>query len=93
MVIIKVLKRKDAASVIVAVVLAMIVAGFVSSVTTDLAQLLAGLKNETSSDYVGAGDGWQVTYLFPAIFALLQVLALELLSRLYGLVKDASNQK
>lgn len=89
--IVRVLKRKDAASVIVAVVLAMIVLQFLSQVTVELANTISGLGEGES--YASSGGDWKVTYLLPTVSAALQVIALELLIWVYaflaGMFKNA----
>lgn len=83
----KVLKRKDAVSVIVSVVLAMIIVQSIPSLTARLAQVLSGEKISSAT----VGVGWQSQYLFPVIVALLQVITLEIILRVYvylhGLMK------
>ncbi|HLB66471.1 MAG TPA: hypothetical protein VJJ78_02675 [Candidatus Saccharimonadales bacterium] len=80
MVIIKVLKRKDASSVIVAVVLALVAISLVSAPAADL-----------SNKIVNSGQGdvfanWEDIYLQPAVLALLQVAFLEVVGWIYLLV-------
>ena len=84
MVTVKVLKRKDAASLVVAVVLALMVSAFLSQVTLDasmsLSELISGKENLTGSD---SSVSWEVTYLLPTVTFLVQLIALELLIRLF----------
>ena len=87
MVIVKVLKRKDASSLIVAVVLAMMVSTFLVQITMEgseeLSKLISGNDNIFGTDGSVAGLGWEVAYLLPTVTILLQVIALELLIRLF----------
>jgi hypothetical protein len=69
---IKVLKRKDASSVVVAVVIGLILAKLLPALTERLAGVLSGAE-------VGVGAGWQVQYLQPVFSAILQLLLLEVL--------------
>jgi hypothetical protein len=87
MVIIKVLKRKDAASLVVGVVLAIIVAQLVIALTSDFAQILSGV--DESEHFSTVSDSWQASYLLPAVSIVLQLITLELLIRLYNVVKTA----
>lgn len=77
----KVLKRGDAASVVVAIVLAFIVISVLPNLVGDLTQILTG----TEDGYVPGtypGMGWQEVYLMPVVSALLQVVVVELGLRL-----------
>ena len=81
MVLIKVMKRKDASSVFVAVVLAFIVMQLLSQLTMPLANLVVNSGGNTSfypqsPDAVGA-------YLHPLAWAVLQIALFEVLSMLY----------
>jgi hypothetical protein len=66
----KVLKRRDASSVVVAVVIGLILAQLLPSLTERLASVLSGVD-------VSVGAGWQDQYLQPVVNALLQLLLLE----------------
>lgn len=80
----KVLKRRDAASVIVAVVIAMILWQMVSSVTNPLAGQLSGLSDgQYGAPFPG---GWQSQYLQPIVWAALQFIVLEVVLWLHGMV-------
>lgn len=81
MVIVKVLKRKDATSVVLAVVVALIVAGFISSPSLDLSTKIV-------SGQGGLFDNWKNVYLQPAVYAALQLITLELLGRVYVWVSE-----
>lgn len=82
MMIIKILKRKDAASVIVAVVLAMIIVSFLPVVTGKLAGQISGLKEGQYLSYSTNG-GWKAEYLDPVVWAALQIILLEILCWVY----------
>jgi len=93
MAIVSVLKRKDAASVIVAVVIAMILGPLLTSLTAEVAQMISGLDDGQNFSYAGPGNGWQNAYLFPVVWAVSQLLLLEALIRVYALVHDAVSKK
>jgi len=90
--IVKVLKRKDAASVVVAIVLAIIISTFLSSFTTYLAGMWSGLSN---GQYGTAfpGSGWRGEYMYPFLWAALQIVVLELLIWVYVLIHQAITKK
>lgn len=88
MYIVKTLKRKDAVSIIVSIVLGMILVQMLPSLTSRLAQVLSGDK--VSSTTIGAA--WQSQYLFPILSALLQVIALELVLRVYVALHNMMNK-
>ncbi|HEY5550227.1 MAG TPA: hypothetical protein VIK37_03475 [Candidatus Saccharimonadales bacterium] len=69
---IKVLKRKDASSVVVAVVVGLIIAQLLPALVGRLASVLSGVN------VAPAGD-WQEQYLVPVVNAVLQLLLLEVL--------------
>lgn len=74
MYIIRILKRRDAASVIVAVVLAFILTSIVSVLTGDLATYLSGIE-------VMGGTEWRENVVRPLIQAGLQIILLEAILR------------
>lgn len=74
MYIIKVLKRKDASSVAVAVVLALIIATVLQVLTFDLSNYLSGIEPY-------AGTNWRESIVRPLIAAGLELIALEALLR------------
>ncbi|MEX1059203.1 MAG: hypothetical protein WEC17_02115 [Candidatus Saccharimonadales bacterium] len=69
---IKVLKRKDASSVVVAVVVGLIIAQLLPALMGRLASVLSGVD-------VGPAGDWQEQYLVPVVNAALQLLLLEVL--------------
>lgn len=74
MYIIKILKRRDAASIIVAVVLAFVLSNIATVLTADLATYLAGIE-------VSGGTEWRENVVRPLIAAFLQVILLEAILR------------
>lgn len=81
--IVKVLKRKDAASVVVAIVVGMAVYQLVSTITAKLAGQVSGLEDGQYVSYSYPGATWQGTYLFPVVSAAFQLIALEIAIWLY----------
>lgn len=83
MTLVKILKRKDASSIIIAIVLAMIVMQVLQSLTSDMAATISDVKNEEGffgGVYAPPEAGWQQLYLYPVVWALLQIIALEILA-------------
>jgi len=74
----KVLKRKDASSVIVAVVSAFIISTWLPGVVWRLADKITG-----SNSQYGLGGSWKAQYLQPFVMMVLQFVVLELALRLY----------
>ncbi len=86
---IRVLKRKDGASLVAGVVLAIITAQFLQTVTGQLTQKLSGVGATLNV----VGIGWRVAYLQPIVAYLLEIIALEILVWLYILLHDAVGGK
>jgi hypothetical protein len=82
MVLVKVLKRKDATSVIVAIVLAMIVYQLLNAVCARWAGQLAGLDDGQFVNYT-SGNDWQSQYLQPVLLAAIEIIVLEVLGWVY----------
>ncbi|MCA9348338.1 hypothetical protein KC867_02925 [Candidatus Saccharibacteria bacterium] len=74
MYIVRILKRKDASSVVVAVVLALILLTPINVLTTDLAQYLSGI-----TDYVNIP--WREGVVLPIVQSFLEVILLEAILR------------
>ena len=80
---IKVLKRKDASSVVAAVVVGLVLYSLVSAVAEPIAKQL-----DMTSATTTIGD-WQVLYLHPVLVAALSLILLEIVLWLYtSLVPD-----
>ncbi|HSW37643.1 MAG TPA: hypothetical protein VLG37_04730 [Candidatus Saccharimonadales bacterium] len=88
MTIVKVLKRRDAASVIVAVVVALILVQLLSATTGELANKISGLKQNRYP-----GMDWKTTYLLPVVSAVLQLVVLELVAWVYGALHAGMTKK
>jgi hypothetical protein len=73
--IVKVLKRKDASSVVVAVVLAFFVSGAVSDWSDRPAEWLSGQQS--------SGGGWNAGLWQPLITLVVELVILEIVIRLY----------
>jgi hypothetical protein len=93
MVLVRVLKRKDAASVVVAIVIAMILAQLISSVTGRWAGMLSGLDDGQYFGSAPPGSSWQGEYLYPVLWAALQLLVLEILGWIYVLARSMVKRK
>lgn len=83
MLLVSLLKRRDASSVLVAIVVAMVLAQFLQTVTSDFAVKLSGLADGQYHSYGMAGAGWATQYLYPFIWAVFQLLLLEIVIRFY----------
>jgi hypothetical protein len=83
--IVKVLKRRDASSVVVAVVLALFVNGAVSDWAFRPAAWLSG--DSTS------GGGWKAGVWRPLVTLLVQLVVLELVIRVYTWIAAAPGRK
>ena len=83
MILVKILKRKDAFSVIVAVLLAMIISQPLTSTTIPLTNTLTAKHGNGLYGTGYYGNGWTNEYLFPIVWALLQILVLEILGWVY----------
>lgn len=84
MYIIKVLKRKDAASIIVAISIALTLNGLVIMPSFRLANWVSGIGDKNfNSMYGGGSPGWRNEYLNPLASFLIQIIVLEILIRLF----------
>lgn len=80
MVLTKILKRKDASSLVVAIIAASAIGQMITSFTSLPTALLTGLGN--NPEVVDpAGAAWQISYFYPVVALALQLVALELLAR------------
>lgn len=82
MVLIKVLKRKDASSVLVAILIAMIINQPLSMMTGKPATIISGLGHKQGGFMwfgYGPDGGWQSQYLFPIVWIIVQLVVLEIL--------------
>ncbi len=87
MYIIKVLKRKDAASIIVAIWIAMSLNQIIFLPTLRLSNWVTGLGDKNYSNmYGGVNGGWRNEFLNPVVSFVVQILLLEILIRLFVIV-------
>ena len=86
---IKVLKRKDASSVVVAVVIALIVSQMLPALTAELSGWVLGLKEGEYISFVAPSADWITQYAHPVVYAALQLLLLEVILWLWGAVTSA----
>lgn len=91
MLLVKVLKRKDAASVLVAILVALILSQVLTSTTGELASKISGLHNGAFG--YPSGAGWKNTYLFPVVWGILQLVLLEILGWVYVLAAGLFKRK
>lgn len=85
MILVKILKRKDAASVVVAVVVGLIVLSLVSSISGPLANEIIEQSTSPTGDFSDV-------YLFPLVLAAVQLLVFEILARIYTLVAGSMSK-
>jgi len=90
MVLTKILKRRDAASVVVAVLVALILTQPIAQVTSHLAGSISGLKNGQYG-YSPPGSGWKEEYLYPVVWAILQLVLIEILAWIVVLANRPMN--
>jgi hypothetical protein len=83
MLLVKILKRKDASSVLVAVLMALIVWQPLTQETAKPAAKLLGLNNNQYLSYSPPGGDWKSQYLFPVVWVIVQVIVLEILAWVY----------
>lgn len=86
MVIVKVLKRKDASALVVGVSVALIVTSFLTTATT---QLVSKISNIGLGSSAPVEAGWRSSYFMPFVALILQLLALEILTRIYIMLHDS----
>lgn len=93
MVLVKILKRRDAASLVVAILVAMAVSQFLSMVTNQPAMELANLGAGSDPALSFGGQGWRYNYLWPVVALVLQLLVLEVLARIVLAVRGNASSK
>jgi len=88
MYVVKVLKRKDGAALVVGISVGLVVSQFITVITQDLTTRV------TNMGITGPiGQGWRSAYFMPIVTAVLQLLALEILIRVYVAVHNALSNK
>lgn len=93
MVITSLLKRRDSSSVIVAIFVAYGLLQLISTLTSQpTAEVMKIFGVENGSQFGYPTGDWKVNYLTPIVTFVLQVLALELITRAYIYVTNR-NQK
>ncbi len=83
--IVKVLKRKDASSVVVAIVLGLLVNGAVQSWSDRPAAWLSGQSS--------MGDGWNAGLWRPLVTLVVELVVLELVIRVYAALTSSQGKK
>jgi hypothetical protein len=92
MVLVKILKRRDASSVVVAILIAMVVSQPLNMLTSPLAGKATDLKDGQYLGYAPPGSGWKY-YVYLVVWAVLQLIVLEVLARVYIGLSSASKKK
>jgi hypothetical protein len=79
MVTVRILKRKDAASVAVAVAIGWILVQFVQIISSNWATRIANMGRQSGMYGIGAGPGssWRDEYLAPVLTLILGLIVLE----------------
>ena len=80
--IVKVLKRKDASSIAVAVAIAWFFVMWAPTMVGKLSGILSGVEDNQYYSYSVPGSDWKVAYLQPTIMFLLELVLLEVAIRL-----------
>jgi hypothetical protein len=86
MLLVKILKRRDASSVLVAILLAIIIQPVLATLA-HLAAIISNLNNGQYPNGAFPGSGWQGEYLYPVVLAILQIILLEILAWIVILFK------
>lgn len=94
MVLVKILKRKDASSVVAGVAVALLSVQFVATLTQDLANKISSWQwHNSGSAYGGPPNSFQVMYLQPLVAFVLQLVALEILAWIFVLASSSMKGK
>jgi hypothetical protein len=92
MVLVKILKRRDASSIVVAIVIAMIISQPLNMLTSPLAGHIMGLKEGQYLGYAPPNSGWEY-YAYEVLWAVLQLIFLEVLAWAYIWAANSSKKK
>jgi hypothetical protein len=92
MVLVKILMRRDASSVVVAILIALILSQPISEITSPLAGHITMLKDGQYYGSAPPNSGYKF-YLYLVVWAILQFVVLELLSRLYVGLRVSTKKK
>lgn len=92
MVLIKILKRKDASSVVVAILIAMVVAQPLNMLTSPIVGRALGLEDGQYLGYAPPGSGWE-WYAYQVLWAIAQLIVLEILAWIYIWASAVSRKK
>ena len=79
MFLVKILKRKDASSVIVAILLAMVIQQPLFMLTSKPANIISGVKGNSPYFY-GPGGNWHSQYLYPIVWVIVEIVVLEVMA-------------
>lgn len=89
----KLLKRRDASSVIVAIIIAWIVAQLLPVLVAPLSGVIIGLDERQYISYTIPGASWQAQYLQPVLSAVLQLVLLEVILWMYVMAKSMTGRR
>jgi hypothetical protein len=92
MVLVKILKRRDASSVVIAILIAMILSQPLNMITSPLAAHILAVKDGQYIGYAPPNSGGKY-YLYIVLWAVLQLIVLELLAWTYILAIGTSKKK
>jgi len=92
MVLVKMLKRRDASSVLVAILVALIVWQPLAEETARLSAKISGVSGGQYA-YSAPGAGWKGEYLMPLVSVVVQLLVLEILGWIYVLGMGSMKKK
>lgn len=88
----KVLKRKDASSVVVAIIIAFIVVQMLPALTSELSGIISGVEEGQYISFAAPGAGWQAQYLQPVVNAALQLILLEIILWVWAALKSVAKK-
>lgn len=91
MVLVKILKRRDASSVLIAILLAIIVQPVLGALA-HLAAIISGLNNNQYPSAAFPNTGRKGEYLYPVVLAVLQIILLEVLAWIYIFMKPRNTK-
>jgi hypothetical protein len=80
MVLVKILKRRDASTLIVALVLAGIIGQALAISLSSLANKLIGIDYGSDGGFGSSSVDVKQSYIYPAVWAALQIVVLEILA-------------
>ena len=90
----KILKRKDAASLIVAIPLAFMLMQLLPQLTARVTEFITGFGSDNGyNSFSGTNNDWRMMYLQPIVSFIVQVILLECILRAFVYVHPMLVQK